>query len=213
MALQSDLLGAHANGVRNVIAVTGDPPRQGQTSGATTVWDVDSIGLIAMLKRFNQGMDLAGRSIGRRASFHVACAVTPVAEDVERELDRLRQKIEAGADFVMSQPLWSMEQLLEFERRAGTLPVPHVLGILPLESSKHAELLHNEVPGMVVPADVRERMRRAGERGREVGLELTHEFIEQARKHVQGVYIITSYGRYDVALELVRGLKLPVPAA
>jgi homocysteine S-methyltransferase len=213
MALQSDLLGAHANGVRNVIAVTGDPPRQGQTAGATTVWDVDAIGLIAMLKRFNQGIDLAGRSIGRRASFHVACAVTPVADDVERELDRLRQKIEAGADFVMSQPLWSMEQLLEFERRAGKLPVPHVLGILPLESFKHAELLHHEVPGMVVPDDVRERMRRAGERGREVGLELTHEFIEQARRHVQGVYIITSYGRYDVAIDLVRGLKLPLPAA
>jgi homocysteine S-methyltransferase len=213
MALQSDLLGAHANGVRNVIAVTGDPPRQGQTPGATTVWDVDAIGLIAMLKRFNQGIDLAGRSIGRRASFHVACAVTPVAEDTERELDRLRQKIEAGADFVMSQPLWSMEQLLEFERRAGKLPIPHVLGILPLESFKHAELLHHEVPGMVVPADVRERMRKAGEHGREVGLELTREFIEGARRHVQGVYIITSYGRYDVAIDLVRALKQPVAAS
>jgi homocysteine S-methyltransferase len=213
MALQSDLLGAHANGLRNVIAVTGDPPRQGQTPRATTVWDVDAIGLIAMLKRFNQGIDLAGRSIGRRASFHVAGAVTPVADDIERELDRLRQKIEAGADFVMSQPLWSLEQLLEFERRAGKLPVPHVLGILPLESFKHAELLHNEVPGMVVPPKVRERMRRAGERGREVGLELTYEFIEQARQHVQGVYVITSYGRYDVAIDLVRSLKGQVPAA
>src|SRR4029079_7650508 len=99
------------------------------------------------------------------------------------------------------------EQLLEFESRAGKLPVPHVLGILPLESHKHAELLHNEVPGMVVPGDVLERMKKAGERGREEGLLITQEFIEQAKKHVQGVYVITSYGRYDTAIELVRLLK------
>ncbi len=207
MALQSDLLGAHANGVRNVIAITGDPPRAGTGSRATTVWDVDSVGLIAMLKRFNQGIDVAGKSIGRRASFFVACAVTPVAADLTREMERLSQKIEAGADFIMSQPLWSMEQLETFLERAGDLPIPHVLGILPLESAAHAELLHNEVPGMVVPDDVREAMRRAGENGRSVGLELAARFIEQARSKVQGVYIITSYGRYDVALDLVRGLR------
>ncbi len=208
MALQSDLLGAYANGIRNVIAVTGDPPRAGGTHpGPTGVWDVDSIGLIAILKRFNQGIDFAGKSIGKQAEFTVACAVTPVADDLNRELDRLRQKIEAGADFVMSQPLWSMGQLLEFETRSGILPIPHVLGILPLESFKHAELLHNEVPGMVVPPEVRERMRRAGEHGREEGLLLAREFIEEARSRVAGVYLITSYGRYDTAIELTRHLK------
>jgi methionine synthase I (cobalamin-dependent)/5,10-methylenetetrahydrofolate reductase len=212
MAIQSDLLGAHANGIRNVIAVTGDPPRVGSGPSATAVWDVDSIGVIAILKRFNQGVDWAGKSIGRQAEFHVACAVTPVAQDMERELDRLRQKIEAGADFVMSQPLWSLEQLLEFEARAGKLPIPHLLGILPLESHRHAELLHNEVPGMVVPAGVMERMRQAGERGREVGLELAAEFVAQARRHVQGIYVITSYGRYDAALDLVRSVKTPAAA-
>jgi homocysteine S-methyltransferase len=208
MAIQSDLLGAHANGIRNVIAVTGDPPRVGSGPSATAVWDVDSIGVIAILKRFNQGVDWAGKSIGRQADFHVACAVTPVAEDFGRELDRLRQKIEAGADFVMSQPLWSLDQLLEFEAKAGRLPIPHLLGILPLESHRHAELLHNEVPGMVVPADVLERMKAAGERGREVGLELAADLVERARPHVQGIYIITSYGRYDAALDLVRALKV-----
>ncbi|TAK23260.1 MAG: bifunctional homocysteine S-methyltransferase/methylenetetrahydrofolate reductase [Chloroflexota bacterium] len=210
MALQSDLLGAHANGIRNVIAVTGDPPRIDSSPRSTTVWDVDSIGLIALLKRFNQGIDAAGKSIGRRAAFTVGCAVTPTADDIDREVDRLRQKIEAGADFVLSQPLWSIEQLLAFEERVGRLPVPHILGILPLESSKHAELLHNEVPGMTVPPEVRERMRRAGERGREVGLEITEELIQQARGRVQGVYIITSYGRYDAAVDLVTSLKAAV---
>jgi methionine synthase I (cobalamin-dependent)/5,10-methylenetetrahydrofolate reductase len=213
MALQSELLGAHANGIRNVIALTGDPPRQGQQSKATAIWDVDSIGLVAMLKRFNQGIDLAGRSIGRRADFTVACAWPgPDPENVDKELDRLRQKIEAGADLVMSQPMWTMEQLLEFERRAGQLPVPHVLGILPLESDKQAEFLHNEVPGMFVPEEIREKMRQAGPRGREVGLEMAAEFIARARAHVAGVYIITSYGRYDVAVDLVRMLKAAVAA-
>ena len=107
----------------------------------------------------------------------------------------------------MSQPLWSMEQLLEFEAKAGPLPIPHVLGILPLESHRHAELLHNEVPGMVVPPDVLERMKAAGEHGREVGIELAAEFVERAREHVQGIYVITSYGRYDAAVDLVRSLK------
>lgn len=214
MALQSELLGAHANGIRNVIALTGDPPRVGTTPTATGVFDVDSIGLIAIMKRFNRGVDWADKSIGRQAEFFVACAWPgPAPENYDRELDRLRQKIEGGADFVMSQPMWSMEQLLELERRAGKLPVPHVLGILPLESYKHAELLHNEVPGMFVPDDVFERMKRAGEHGREEGLLITREFIEQAREHVQGVYVITSYGRYDAAIELVRLLKrTPVPA-
>ncbi len=212
MALQSELLGAHANGIRNVVALTGDPPRVGSTPTATAVWDVDSIGLIAILKRFNRGVDWADKSIGRRADFFVACSWPgPAPENFEKELDRLRQKIEAGADFVMSQPMWTMDQLSEFERRAGKLPVPHVLGILPLESYRHAELLHNEVPGMWVPDDVMERMKRAGEHGREEGLLITQEFIEQARAHVQGVYIITSYGRYDAAVELVRSLKR-VPA-
>ncbi len=212
MALQSELLGAHANGIRNVVALTGDPPRVGSTPTATAVWDVDSIGLIAILKRFNRGVDWADKSIGRRADFFVACSWPgPAPENFEKELDRLRQKIEAGADFVMSQPMWTMDQLSEFERRAGKLPVPHVLGILPLESYRHAELLHNEVPGMWVPDDIMERMKRAGEHGREEGLLITQEFIEQARAHVQGVYIITSYGRYDAAVELVRSLKR-VPA-
>src|SRR5207244_3888080 len=100
----------------------------------------------------------------------------------------------------------------EFEARAGPLPIPHVLGILPLESYRHAVLLHNEVPGMVVPGDVLDRMRQAGEHGREVGLELAADFVEQARRHVQGIYVITSYGRYDAAVDLVRTLKVPAAA-
>jgi homocysteine S-methyltransferase len=212
MALQSDLLGAHALGIRNVLALTGDPPRLGNYPNATGVWDVDSIGLITILKRFNEGVDWHGTSIGRPASFFVGCAVTPTAEDMERELERFRRKVEAGADFVMSQPLFSMAQLEAFlDRVGGELPIPHILGILPLESYRHAEFLHHEVPGITIPDDVRERMRLAGENGRLEGLRLAQEFIEQARPYVAGVYIITSYGRYDVAATLVRQIRAREP--
>jgi methionine synthase / methylenetetrahydrofolate reductase(NADPH) len=213
MALQSELMGAHALGIRNVIGLTGDPPKLGNYPNATPVWDVDSIGLIAILKRLNQGIDHAGTSIGRRASFTVACAVNPTADDIDHELDRLRQKIEAGADFIMSQPLFSMGQLDDFMGRVGSLPLPHVLGILPLESHKHAELLHHEVPGITVPDEVRERMRLAGENGKAEGMRIAHEFVEEARRHVAGVYIITSYGRYEVATELVRTLRAATSGA
>lgn len=210
MGLQSDLMGAHAMGVRNVLALTGDPPSLGTYPGATGVWDVDSIGLIAILKRLNQGEDWAGTSIGRPAAFFVGCAVNPNAEDLAAELERFRRKLDAGADFVMTQPLYDLPTLERFLERTGPIPVPVLLGVMPVQSYKHAEFLHHEVPGITIPDAIRERMRQAGEHGMREGIQLAQEFLAEAQRYVQGVYLMPSFGRYEMVAELVKVLREPV---
>lgn len=210
MAIQSDLLGAHALGIRNVIALTGDPPTM--SPGAvhqrvSGVWDVDSIGLIKILKQLNRGVDWAGNSIGRPTEFFVACAANPTAEDLDLELDRVRKKIDAGADLLMTQPLYSADILERFLERLGPVRTPILLGIMPLQSYRHAEFIHNELAGVVVPDEVRERMRLAGERGIEEGLALSRDLLEQTRSMVNGVYLMPSFGRYEVVAELVVAAK------
>jgi homocysteine S-methyltransferase len=213
MALQAELIGAHALGIRNIIALTGDPPRIGDYPSATGVWDVDSIGLIKILTRLNEGYDWLGTSIGRPATFTIACAVNPSAEDLDHEIDRFRQKIDAGAHVAMSQPLYDHETLERFLDRTGPLPIPFLLGVLPLQSSRHAEFMHNEVPGIVVPQPLRDRMRKAGENGIAEGLQQSRELLHDTRDLVQGVYLMPSFGRYEVVAELVRWLRQqPVPA-
>src|SRR5438309_278672 len=207
MALQAELIGAHALGIRNIIALTGDPPRIGDYPSATGVWDVDSIGLIKILKRLNEGYDWLGTSIGKPANFTIACAVNPSAEDLDHEIDRFRQKIEAGADVGMAEPLHALETLERFFEKTGPLPIPFLLGVLPLQSSRHAEFMHNEVPGIVVPQPLRDRMRQAGENGIAEGLAQSRELLTETRHLVQGVYLMPSFGRYEVVAELVRWLR------
>jgi homocysteine S-methyltransferase len=207
MALQAELIGAHALGVRNVIALTGDPPRVGDYPSASGVWDVDSIGLIQILRRLNEGYDWLGTSIGRPAGFTIACAVNPSAEDPAKEIDRFRQKIDAGAMVAMSQPVYDLETLERFLEKTGPLPIPFLLGVLPLQSSRHAEFMHNEVPGIVIPAALRERMRRAGENGIQEGMEQSRELLQETRHLVQGVYLMPSFGRYEMVAELVREIR------
>ena len=207
MALQAELIGAHALGIRNIIALTGDPPRIGDYPSATGVWDVDSIGLIKILQRLNDGFDWLGTSIGRPASFTIACAVNPSAEDLDHEIDRFRQKIDAGAQVAMSQPLYDRSTLERFFERTGPLPIPFLLGVLPLQSFRHAEFMHNEVPGIVVPQPLRERMRQAGENGIAEGLQQSRELLDDTRHLIQGVYLMPSFGRYEVVAELVRWLR------
>jgi homocysteine S-methyltransferase len=209
MALQSELLGAHALGIRNILALTGDPPRMGNYPNATGVWDVDAIGLVQILKQLNEGLDWAGNSIGRPAAFQIACAVNPIAEDLDLELDRFQRKIEAGADFAMTQPLYDMEQLLAFLDRVGPVPIPLILGIMPLQSHKHTEFLHNELPGVTIPEHVRERMRLAGERGIAEGVLQAQEFLTEAQRYVHGIYLMPSFGRYEMVAELVKVLSQP----
>lgn len=207
MALQSELIGAHALGIRNVLALTGDPPRLGDYPNATGVWDVDSIGLIGILNGLNAGRDWAGTSIGRPASFFVGAAVNPTADDIEKEVARFRRKLEAGADFIMSQPLYDIETLERFLDRVGPLPVPLLLGIMPVQSFKHAEFLHNEVPGITIPTALLERMRSAGERGMAEGIAQAREFLAQARPFVSGCYLMPSFGRYEMVAEITGHLR------
>ncbi len=213
MALESELLGAHALGVRNVLALTGDPPRIGDYPTGTGVWDVDSIGLVGILERLNRGEDQAGQPIGQRAGFTIACALDPTAADQSTEWDRLERKLEAGAHLIMTQPLYSLAQVeamdAEARQRFGPagFPVPVLLGVLPLQSARHAEFLHNEVPGITIPDEARAAMQAAGERGAEVGLEMALAFLDAARGLVAGTYIMPSFGRYEQAAELTRRIR------
>jgi homocysteine S-methyltransferase len=218
MALESELLGAHALGVRNVIALTGDPPRIGDYPTGTGVWDVDSIGLIEILTRLNRAEDPSGASIGQRAGFTIACALDSTAADAATEWDRLERKLAAGAHLVMTQPLYSVEQvesmLEEAHRRFGSagFPVPLLLGVLPLVSTRHAEFLHNEVPGITIPDEARAAMRAAGERGSEVGIEMADRLLAAMEGEVAGTYIMPSFGRYEQCAELVRRIRARHPA-
>ncbi len=218
MALESELLGAHALGVRNILALTGDPPRVGDYPTGTGVWDVDSIGLIEILTRLNRGEDQAGSPIGQQASFTIACALDPTAHDAATEWDRLERKIAAGADLVMTQPLYDEAQvealLAEARRRFGPrgIPVPVLLGILPLVSSRHAEFLHNEVPGITIPDPARARMRDAGGAGTQAGIEMADALLAAVEGEVAGTYLMPSFGRYEQAAELVRRIRARHPA-
>ncbi len=211
MGLQSDLIGAHAVGVRNIIALTGDPPSLGDYPDATPVYDVDSVGLVKVIKAFNAGTDSAGSSIGQEASFTVAVAADPTRPDLEEEADRLSRKIGNGGDLVMTQPVFDFRTWTDFlsiyERKYGPIRIPVLLGVLPLQSTRHAEFLHNEVPGIRLTETARERMYRAGNRGRSEGVKLAQELILEARDSVHGIYIMPSFGRYEVAAETVAVLE------
>jgi homocysteine S-methyltransferase len=219
MALESELLGAHALGVRDILALTGDPPRIGDLPGATGVWDVDSIGLVEILTRLNRGEDAAGSPIGQRAGFTIACALDPTAADAETEWDRLERKIAAGAHLVMTQPLYSVEQVeamfTEAQRRFGPggIPLPVLLGVLPLQSTRHAEFLHHEVPGITIPDAARAALKEAGEHGAEVGLSMALDLLAAVDDRVAGTYVMPSFGRYEQAAELVRRLRARHAAA
>ncbi len=209
MALQSELLGAHALGIRNILALTGDPLRVGDYPNATGVWDVDSIGLIQILRGLIEGHDAADSSIGAKASFNIGCALNlnMTDEETDREIEKYHRKLEAGADFIMTQPIYELAPLERFIKRAGKPPIPMLLGYVLLHSSRHAEFLHNEVPGITVPDSVRARLKAAGDNGHEEGLLLAQELLAEATSMVQGVYLQPSYRRYDIVSELIKSLR------
>lgn len=203
MGLQSDLLGAHALGIRNILAITGDPPSLGDYPHMTAVYDVDSIGLVKIIQKLNSGTDWAGNSIGSPTSFSVGVGVDPNASDWDRELDRLREKEKAGADYIFTQPLYDIETVQRFLRRIEGIKLPIFLGMLPLQSSRHTEFLHNEVPGIVIPDQVRERMRKAREKGAKEGVQICKELLKEAKSLICGVYLIPSFGRFEQVLEVL----------
>src|SRR5262245_10466705 len=190
MSIQADLLGAHALDIRNILAMTGDPPRAGDYVNATAVFDVDGIGLMEILRRMNEGLDATGTGIGEPMAFFFGGALNPAAEDTAREIERFRRKVDAGARWVQTQPVYDLAALDRFLERAGGSPVPVLVGVLPLHSSRHAEFLHNEVPGITIPDDIRRRMREAGERALRVGIEMSQALVHEIRgRGYAGAYL------------------------
>jgi homocysteine S-methyltransferase len=207
MGIQGDLLGAHALDVRNILAMTGDPPRAGDYANATAVFDVDSVGLMEILRRMNEGQDATGTSIGAPTSFYVGAALNPAAEDAAREIERFQRKVRAGAMWIQTQPVYDLALLDRFLERAGGSPVPVLVGILPLHSARHAEFLHNEVPGITIPEEVRRRLREAGDGALRVGIEMAQELVQAVRTRYAGAYLMPSFGRFEVVAEVLDAIR------
>ncbi len=192
--LESLLLGAHAEGVRNILAVTGDPPEEGDYPGAGGVYHVDAIGLAQIIERLNAGEDYHGRAIDAPTHFFTGVAVNPTADDLDLELGRFEEKLEAGAKYAMTQILFDLSYLEAFfERFGGPSPIPLLVGIWPLRSHQLALRLHNEVPGIVVPDHVQQALLDAGPNAPEIGSKLAHELVEQAREVAAGIYVVAPF--------------------
>jgi len=204
------LLGAHTIGIRNLVIITGDPPKVGDYPEATAVYDFDSIGLLQTASNMNRGLDPAGKPLGGgKTSFLCATGFEPGAPDLDKEIRRLEQKRAAGADFVMTQPVFQQDVLESVLERIAHLNMPVLVGVLPLVSYKNAEFLHNEVPGMQIPEPIRERMRKVqpGAEARKEGVNIAREMLFGLRDRVQGAYLMPPLGKYELALEVLDGLK------
>lgn len=210
LGLQSDLLGAHVNGVRNVLAVTGDPPKLGNCPGASGVYDVDAIGLTHIIHRMNQGLDLGGSSFGRPTEFLTGVALNPTASNKDLEISRFQYKAEAGADFAITQPIYDIEAYKKFFDQMKDVPdVPVIMGIWPLVSLRNAEFLRNEVPGVEVPDWVISEMEKAGDDKDESlkrGLEIAIKTMDQAKSFVAGFQVSAPFNKVSIAMEAIRAV-------
>ncbi len=206
LGMLSDVLGASAAGLRNILIVTGDPPKMGPYPDATAVFDIDSIGLTNLVYRLNHGLDPGGNPIGTPTRFAIGVGVNPTAPDLERELSRFAWKVDAGADFAVTQPVFDVAQLEAFLKRVEQFRIPIVAGIWPLLSLRNAEFLANEVPGVSVPESVLVRMRKATEKGKESalaeGVKIAREMFALVKRDVQGIQVSAPFGRVEVALEV-----------
>jgi homocysteine S-methyltransferase len=207
IGLQSDLLGAHAAGLRNMLLLTGDPPKVGNYPDVTGVFDVDSIGLTALTKKLNSAIDLGGSELPEAASFVLGAGINPVAAVPERELERAFKKAEAGAEFFISQPVFDAETLISFLEKIKATKVPVIAGVWPLASYRNALFLNNEVPGVVIPDDVMERMKKREdkEEARLEGVKICIEIIEKIRPYVKGIQISPPFGNIQTALDVIKG--------
>ena len=207
LGMQADLLGAYAIGLRNILIITGDPPKLGDYPDATAVFDVDAIGLTNMVTRLNHGYDLGGNSIGRPTGYLIGVGSNPGAVDLDFELKRFQYKVEAGAEFAITQPVFDVEQLKTFLKRIEHCRIPVIAGIWPLASLRNAEFMNNEVPGVHVPAEIMERMRGAEQRAegasKEEGIQIARETLLQVRDLVQGVQVSAPFGKVERALDVI----------
>jgi methionine synthase I (cobalamin-dependent)/5,10-methylenetetrahydrofolate reductase len=208
LGMLSDILGAAATGLRNILIITGDPPKMGPYPDSTAVFDIDSIGLTNLVYRLNHGLDPGNNPIGAATRWVIGVGVNPAAVDPERELARFHWKVDAGAEFAVTQPVFDPRQLETFLRRAEADRIPIVAGIWPLVSLRNAEFLANEVPGVSVPPEILARMRVAQERGKAAalaeGVQIAREMLARVRGSVQGVQVSAPFGKVEVALEVLK---------
>ncbi len=205
IGLQACLLGAWTvGGVRNVLAITGDPPAVGDYPETSGVYEVDSVGLVKVLSRLNQGTDWAGKTLGGATNFAIGVAVNPVADDLDNEIERFQAKIEAGAHFAMTQPIFDPEHWHAFVKKLGGNPsIPVLVGIWPLNSYKQALRLNNEVPGIVIPPEVLASLESAGAAARERGFDLARQMLAWSRTELAGAYLIPPFKRYEEVLDIL----------
>jgi homocysteine S-methyltransferase len=212
LGMLSDLLGASAAGIHNLLIITGDPPKMGPYPEATAVFDIDSIGLTNLVSRLNRGLDPGGNALGQPTRFVVGVGVNPAAPDLDRELARFAWKVDAGAEFAVTQPIFDLDQLDRFLSKVERFRIPIVAGIWPLVSLRNAEFLANEVPGVSVPDAVLERMRKASTRGKEQalaeGVRISQEMLAAVADRVQGVQVAAPMGKVSVALEVLEAARI-----
>ena len=205
IGLQAMLLGAWTvGGIRNILAITGDPPSVGDYPEASGVYEVDSVGLVKILHRLNQGTDWAGKTLGGATNFAIGVAVNPVADDIDAEIERFQAKIEAGARYAMTQPIFDPEHWYSFVKKLGGKPsIPVMIGIWPLNSYKQALRLNNEVPGIVIPEAVLKSMEAAGANARDRGFEVAREMLQWSRTELAGAYLVPPFKRYEEILDII----------
>ena len=205
LGLVAHLLGAHAMGLRNLVVITGDPPKIGDYPFATPVYDLDSIGLIQIVRDLNHGLDPGGKALNGTTSFVIATGAEPGAVDYDRELHRLEAKKKAGAELVMTQPVYDGKLVERFLVDVKSIGLPVMIGILPLASHRNAEFLHNNVPGMKIPDDIRARMARAGQgpAARAEGVRIAQEALGAVAARVQGTYVMPPFDRVESAIEIL----------
>lgn len=205
IGLQSHLMGLHALGITELLAITGDPTKIGDFPGATSVFDVTSFELLEMIQKFNEGISLSGKSLQHKTNFTVAAAFNPNVRHLDRAMNRLKKKMESGADYFITQPIYSTQKIIDVYEATKDLGAPIYIGIMPLTSSQNAEFLHNEVPGIKLTDEVRDRMASAAgnrEQSTAQGLKIAEELIDVALEHFHGVYLVTPFTRYDMTVHL-----------
>lgn len=209
IGLQSDLLGCYVNGVRNLLLVTGDPPKLGNCPDATAVYDVDAIGLTHIVARMNRGLDLGGSDFGDPTEFMIGVALNPTARNQELEMKRFRYKIEAGANYAITQPIYDLEAYQRFFEKLGPIDIPVIMGIWPLVSLRNAEFLKNEVPGVEVPQWVIDEMEKAGDSKEDAlhrGLDIAVKTLAGAKNMVAGFQVSAPFNKVDLALKVIHSI-------
>ncbi len=200
-------MSAYSLGLKNILCITGDPTNIGDYPQASSVFDIDSSGLIRAARSMNEGKDLMGNSIEQKTSFLIACAANPMADNMEREIAKMEKKAEAGVDIVFTQPIYEVQILEEFIRRIESWKLPVMVGVLPLRGYKHSEFLHNEIPGMVIPSRIREKLRNAGDKAAAVGIESAKEFLREAKQMVAGAYLMPPFKKYDIVPQILEAIR------